>query len=153
MVILLYLSRGIVRTYLGGQGEVQMVEWFILKGSLCLTSNLIFLVISWRNANYRIYLNQIRSQSYKNTSCTRFDREGTRSTVLCSLYDLHHGSFFFTGSIATVSSLLCDCQIQGKFKDGKFDNKNYFRYKKDIKVKTWKHINNFCCKGSKHPFS
>ena len=113
-----------------------MVEWFILKGSLCLTSNLIFLVISWRNANYRIYLNQIRSQSYKNTSCTRFDREGTRSTVLCSLYDLHHGSFFFTGSISTVSSLLCDCQIQGKFKDGKFDNKNYFRYKKDIKVKT-----------------
>ena len=89
MVILLYLSRGIERTYLGGQGEVQMVEWFILKGSLCLTSNLIFLVISWRNANYRIYLNQIRSQSYKNTSCTRFDRElvpGQQFFVLCMIY-------------------------------------------------------------------
>jgi len=45
------------------------------------------------------------------------------------------------------------CQIQGKFKDGKFDNKNYFRHKIDVKVKTWKHINNFCCKGSKHPLS
>ena len=55
-----------------------------------------------------------------------------------------------------IDCLACILQI-AKFRTNLklviFGNINTFRYTKDIKVKTWKHINNFCFKGSKHPFS
>ena len=84
------------------------------------------------------YIDQIWSHKEYRVLCTRLDREGgTRvEQFFSTLQELHLESFLFTGSIETVSSLLCDCQIQGKSKDGKFDNKNYFRHKIDVKVKT-----------------
>jgi len=66
------------------------------------------------------YIDQIWSHKEYRVFCTRFDREGgTRvEQFFSSLLELHLESILFTGSIATVTSLLfADCQIQGKFKN------------------------------------
>ena len=119
------LSRGIERTYLGGAGGSSDGRMVYIWRVLCIRQSIwIFLVISWRNANYRIYLNQIRSQSYKNTSCTRFDREGTRSTVLCSLKQFTSWILLLYWFYSDCLACFADCQIQGKFKDS-----NIWKYK------------------------
>ena len=63
----------------------------------------------------------------------RVVRGSNSSFLLCRSCILNPSSLLVL--YETVSSLLCDCQIQGKSKDGKFDNRNYFRHKIDVKVK------------------